>query len=304
MATDVIAAEDYILKFEIVPGRYPEVDSVAKALTAWVEVLRASAEAVDPASLLSVELAGVENGSQLFKLLFRKLEAEGQRIKEGGKEFPLVSKAAIALGGLIGGTVITVGITTALTPDPRIPADQMAVFNQMNENLAKSVKLQEKSMQFYETLQDEPAFESIKVLRGYDRVPFYEVPRSEFAARGGLWGGDIEEATPQFETRKAIWDVTLIKPALIAEPRRWTFARDGLEFTALMSDPMVLQAIHDKTLPIQIAEGVMMKIEVSYRERFDGTTWIPIPASRKVKKVLYPLPPPPSSPLFPSAGRP
>src|SRR3546814_17968937 len=100
---------------------------------------------------------------------------------------------------------------------------------------------------------------------GANNEVVYSVPRIEFATRSGVWAEE-----PQLEAitakRTAVWDVVLIKPVLIPEPRRWRFAREGLEFSALMQDASVLQAIHDKTLPMQLAEGVMMKVEMNYRE--------------------------------------
>lgn len=289
-----MAEADLILKFEITPGLNPEAESVAAALDAWVDVLRAAAAVVAPGESLAVELVGVEPGSQVFKLALRKLEDVAQRVKKGGDEFPLVSKAAMTLGGLIGGTMIIVSITNSMTPDPRIPDDQMAVFEEMNRNLAESLELQRESARFWGIMQDEPAFKQVDVLRGFDRSPVYEVPREEFAERSGLWSGDGAQLHETVETRRATWDVILVKPVLVPEERRWTFAREGLEFSALMTDKAILQAIHERTLPLQIAEGISMKIDVQYRERFDGKAWRPVSGSHRVKRVISPTPPPPA----------
>jgi hypothetical protein len=299
-----VAEVDLILKFEIAPGRSPEAESVAEALTAYVEVLRSAAAIVEPGASLSVELVAVEPGSQMFKLALRKLEDTAERVKSGAGEFPLVSKAAMALAGLIGGTMVVVSITNAMTPDPRLPEDQMVVLEEMNRNLAESVELQRESARFWGVMQDEPAFERLDVLRGFDQKPIYQVPRSEFAERSGIWSGDVQEEAPDVETRRATWDVVLVKPVLVPEQRRWTFAREGLEFSALMTDKSILQAIHDKTLPIQMAEGISMKIEVQYRERFHGNAWLPVPGSHRVRRVLHPLPPRTLGPLFAAPDRP
>lgn len=291
--------EDIILRFEIAPGKSPEADSVAQAISAFVEVLRTAAGVIEPESGLSVELVGVEPGSQMFKLALRKVHGAAEQIAAGAADYPLYKKAAIALGSLIGGTVIVVSITNAMTPDPRIPPDQMAVFEQMNQRMAESVELQRQSARFWGIMQDEPAFDQVDVLNGFDRSPVYQVPRSEFAERSGLWSGDgQDEISATVERRTATWDVILVKPVLVPEQRRWTFAREGLEFSALMADKTVLQAIHDRTLPLQLAEGVAMKIEVQYRERYDGKAWLPVPGSHKVRRVLSPRPPVSSSPLF------
>lgn len=295
----VSPAEDIILRFGIAEGRNPQANSVAEALAAFVEVLQSAAEVVDPETRLSVELVGVEPGSQMFKLALRKVHEFGEQVEAGADQYPLYKKAAIALGGLIGGTMVV----NAVTPDPRIPEDQMVVFQEMNQNVAASVQLQRDSARFWGINHDDPAIEHVDVLNGFDRSPIYQVPRVEFADRSGLWTGDSDEIATTTEPRTATWDVILVKPVLVPERRRWTFAREGLEFSALMTDKAVLQAIHERTLPIQLAEGFPMKIEVQYRERFEGNAWLPVPGSHRVKRVIAPRPEVGSGPLF-AAGPP
>lgn len=294
-----MANADLILKFELVPGRSPDADNAAQALAAWVDLLRAAVSAIEPGTEVKIELVGVEKGSQTFLFAMRRVEQFGADVLDGMSEFPLIKKAVIALGGLVTSTAIIVGVTNVLTPDPRIPDDQMAVFEEQRDLLRESVELQREQARFYGTLQNEPAYDRIDVLNGeYARI--YTIPRDQFAARSGLWAEDTEVFTLRTEPRSAVWDVVLIKPVLVPQPRRWRFAKEGLEFSALMQDANVLQAIHNRTLPVQVAEGVMMKVQVDYREAYDGKVWIPVSGSHKIKKVLHPLPPVALGPLFPS----
>ncbi|EPR14178.1 hypothetical protein M527_29120 [Sphingobium indicum IP26] len=296
--------EDYILKFNLVPGLYPRAEAVAEAIIAYVDTVRTAAGLIDPMAQVAVEIVGVEEGSQIFKLALRRMESAGERMKRGADEYPLVGKAAMALGSMIASAVVGQVIVNAISPDPRIPDDQMEVFQNIEEDLRDSVELQRQSADLFGGLQAEPAFMSVQILSN-TRVPIITVPRDEFALRGGVFTPNPEPEPDRIENRVAVWDVTLIKPALIPEKRRWTFARDGIEFSALMVDQAVLDAIHNKTLPIQIAEGVVVKIEIQYRERYSGSTWITDPASRRVTRLLQPLPPAsPSLPLFPASGRP
>jgi hypothetical protein len=288
---------DVILKFQIAEGRSPDALNAADALAAWVDVLRAAASVVEPGIAIRITLVGVEDGSQVFKLAIERAEQFLHDLTEGMKEFPLVSKAAMALGGLITGTAITVLVTNAMTPDVRIPDDQMKVFEEQRDLLKESVDLQRQQNRFYGILQEEPAYQSIEVLHP-DMTVSYVIPRSEFGPRSGLWTDTVEENAPKAESRTATWDVTLIKPVLVPVPRRWRFAREGLEFSAEMADQNILQAIHDGTLPIQIAEGVTMKVEVTYREIYSGTSWMPVAGSHRIKRVLHPLPPLPLGTLF------
>lgn len=296
---------DLILRFEIEVGKTPDAENVARALLAWIDVLKTAGAIVEPGTDLQVGLVGVEDGSDIFKLSLRKVRKLGQEIKQGAEDFPLVSKAAISLGGLVGSTLVIASITNAVTPDPRIPDDQMAVIERSTELMEESVELQKVQMRYYGILQDEPAIESIDVIRPFDNKIIYTVPRHEFAERSGLWSGDAEEEIYiSAETRTVTWDVVLIRPVLVPEPRRWGFAKDGIEFSALMSDRHFLVALHDKTLQVQMAEGIRMRIEVKYREEHNGEAWIPVPYSHRVTRVLDPLPPAAPAPLFANPGPP
>lgn len=297
---------DIILRFEIVDGMVPDAEKVAKALLAWIDLMKVAGEVVEPGTHLEVGLAGVEDGSDIFKFILRKSEDHAALLRDGSSDYPLISKAAMALGALIGGTIIGVSITNAITPDPRIPEDQMEVFRQSNRLLEESVELQREQNRYYGILHDEPAINSVQTIRAYDNLVMYSIPKDEFAARSGLWTGSDESEAVELrtETRTAIWDVILIKPVLVPEPRRWGFSRDGIEFSALMSDQNILEAIHNKTLPVQMAEGIKMRLEIKYREEWDGASWRPVLYSHKVSRVLDPLPPSAPIPLFAGTGSP
>lgn len=297
-----MAEEDFVLKFEIANDRSPSADNVAQALSTFVEILERAAAILEPDSALDVKLVGVEDASQGFRLFLKRLEGHAERVKSGADEYPLISKAAMALATLVGGTLVV----NAITPDGRIPDDQMETLEEIRELLEESVEIQKLNQKYYGILQDEPAIDSAKLLEGKTRRVVYDVPRVEFAPRSGLWTGDDEPTDDVIESRQAVWDVVLIRPVAVPEPRNWRFARDGLEFSATMKDKAILQAIHDKTLPIQLAEGVTMKIYVTYRERREGSAWVPVPGSHVVKEVLEPRPKIalPSGGLFAAPDRP
>jgi len=290
---------DFTLRFELEASRSPDADHVADALKAWVEIVRTAGSVIDPDSEIRVELVAVQPGSQKFLLALKKAEEFADNVTKGASDYPLLSKAAMALGALVGGTLIS----NAVTPDPRIPEDQMDVFVGLQNELRESNELERQSQRFYGILQEEPAIAGIEVLRGPEQTPFYRVPRREFSERSGMWGPEAQ-VVYEPRSRTARWKVTLIKAVFVPKPRRWTFSRDGLEFSATMEDPRVLEAIRNRNLPIKIAEGVSMEVEVTYREEYDGKAWVPIAESRRVTKLLKPLPPPPVTPLFGSPDLP
>lgn len=295
-----MAEPDLVLEFEIEKGRSPNLENVARALLAWNDAVQAAAAAIDPNAKIVVELVAVEHGSQRFKQILRRTEEIAQTVEEGGQEYPLLWKGSKALAKCIAGGIVLAGITYAVTPD-----DQTEVLEEIRDILRQDQATVQSSQSFYEILQEEPAISVLEVFEGDGTTPMYRVPRSEFGHRSGLFQPQEEDEDIELiKPRTVTWEVVLVKPVLVGKPRRWTFARDGIEFSALMTDRAVLQALHDKTLTIPFAEGVMMQIEVTYKERLEGDAWLPVPDTRKVTRVLSPRVPTPPAPLFSSANRP
>jgi hypothetical protein len=297
-----MADPDVTLRFDVKPGEVPNAENVIRALAAYIDILKAAGKAIDPGSVMEVGLAGVEDGSDIFKLTLRRCESAASHLAGGMKEYPHLSKVAITLGGLIATSVVVVAIENALSDDTLLSDEQMHVFEENNRLLRESTELRRREMEFYGILQEEPAYDAIEFIRPYgDQVP-HRVPRSEFAERSGIWGDQSEVIEdPTTRPASAVWDVILIKPTLVPEPRRWRFARDGIEFSALMGDRNFLEALHAQTLQVTLAEGIKMRIKVEYRETHDGENWIPERGSHRIVAVLDPLPPPPPSLLFPGS---
>ncbi len=285
-----MAEPDLVLEFEIAKGRSPDIENVARALLAWNDAVHAAVAAISPEARVVVELVGVEHGSQRFKQVFRFLEDAAEAFEEGGKEYPLIFKHSKALAKLIGGGILMAILINAIVPD-----DQKEILEEIRDLLSDDPEVQQRSEEFYGTLQDEPSIAGVEIYEGDSKLPIYSVSRSEFAKKSGLFQVVSDDTQDdRVEQRVATWDVILIRPVLVGKPRRWTFAKDGLEFSAEMTDKAVLAAIREKTLTIPFAEGVMMKIDVTYTEEFDGSVWRPIAKSRKVTRVVSPrvsLPP-------------
>lgn len=298
-----MAEADVVLKLEIVKGRVPDAENVANAILAWVDLLKVAGSVIDPHSEVRVGLSGVEDGSDVFKFALDRAERFAGQLAAGSSEYPLVSKAVMSLAAMVGGTVLGALAVDIVLPDPRIPDDQMAVFEEQRDLMARSVELQTQQMRFYGILDREPAIERIDVIRPYDDQTIYSVPRNQFAERSGVWG-PAEPITPAVRPQTGRWDVILLRATLVPEPTRWRFVRDGLEFSARMEDRLFLAALHNRTLPIQMAEGIEMTVEVAYREVFDGNVWLPVPGSHRVVRVLNPLPPAATVPLFPDPSAP
>lgn len=291
---------DLVLEFEIENGRSPDIENVARALLAWNEAVQAAVAAIDPRARVVVELSGVEPGSQRFKQALRFLEDMAEAVEEGGQDYPLIFQHTKALAKLICGGILMAAVLHQVMPD-----DHLKVLEEIRDGLKNNPEVQRHSQDFYETLQNEPTIAKVEVYEGNAEFPTYSVPRAEFAFKSGFFGGaSLASPEDREEDRIATWDVVLIRPVLVGKPRRWTFAREGVEFSATMADQAVLEAVRDKTLPIPFAEGVMMKIEVIYKERFDGAVWRPIAKTRTVRRVLSPRITLPPGALFTEADRP
>lgn len=285
-----MAAPDLVLEFQIDVGRSPDIEKVARALLAWNEAVQSAVRAIDPTAVAVLELTGVEHGSQRFKQALRFLEGAANQIEDGGAEFPIIYKSLKALAKLIAGGILMAAMLGEVIPD-----EQLEELQEIRKLLESDAEFRRNSERFYENLQDEPAISEVSVYEGSSVEPLYSVPRSEFFIKSGLFRVENEyNILDHEEERVATWEVVLIKPVLVGKPRRWTFARDGVEFSATMNDQTVLNAIKDRSASIPFAEGVMMRIEVAYKEQYDGQVWRAIPKTRIVRKVLSPriiLPP-------------
>lgn len=295
-----MADVDLVLEFEIEPGRSPDLENVARALLAWNEAVHATIQAISPGAKVVVELSGVEHGSQRFKQVLRVVEDAAAAVEDGGKEFPIVYRQVKALVKLIGGSLLGAAVISAALPD-----GQEERLDEIIQLLEDNTYRQQKAEEFYDTLQSEPAIAAVEFYEGDSSSPTFIVDRSEFGLRIGLFKiFSLEDEIGKEEVRIAHWDVVLIAPVLIGMPRRWKFAKDGIEFSATMADEAVLAAIRDKSLTIPFAEGVMMKIEVTYTERYDGAVWRIIAKTRKVVRVLSPRVTLPPGALFADTDRP
>ena len=278
--------EQFVLHFEVAEGRYVDTDVAARALLDWVHLVRATVAEVDPTQILEIEIAGVEMGSTRFPQLLRFLEIQAQAIGEGLSEYPYLKGIAAASALTIIGAVSGSVADAILQPSEqviRLSDEDRATL----EKISQSTSVKQASRRFYKTLEQDSAITGVGVADSWDqRKPDIIIPRSEFPARSGLW--DAADQVPEERKITDIWDVVLVKPALLSKPHAWTFSRDGLTFNAQMHDANFLSALKDGRVPLTLQEGVIMRVEVEYIEKQDGQIWSTDPRSRRIVKVLSP----------------
>lgn len=103
-----------------------------------------------------------------------------------------------------------------------------------------------------------------------------------------MW--QVVDAPPAERMARNIWDVILLKASFVNRPARWTFLRDSLPFSAKMDDRNFLAAIRDGRVPITLQEGVMMRLEIEFKEQQDGQVWRALDNTRRITRVLNPQP--------------
>lgn len=250
-----------------------------------------AADAIDPLDRVVVELIGIEEGSLTFRQMLKRVEHIATDVVGGASDYPQLKKLAIGLALSTGGAALQAGMAK-LAQDPvqkvELSETDRRLLTGLNDQVAASRKVQIASRRFLQSVEKDPAVTDVVVSESPGGSVLVEIPRSEFAERGGLW--DAEEEAPAERTTRDVWDVVLLRAPFVPKPRRWSFLRDGIPVSARMEDKSFLRAIRDGRVPIALQEGVLMRIEVEFIERQEGRVWFADDGSRRVVQVLAPLP--------------
>jgi hypothetical protein len=274
-----------------VPGQYPDTSVAARALLDWADLARATIAAINPNDRLALEIAGVVHGSARFPQVLKVLEGQAADIRHAWAEYPALKSIVVGAAHTLYTSVIAASVSIAMQPDEqvvRLSDQDRAILEDMRDRAAADPQVQAASKRLYRTLENDPTITGIGTAPSWESGAIYVVPKSEFAERGGLW--ESQQDGPQTRFDREIWDVTLLRPALVSKPQAWQFTRGGLKFSAQMADPNFLLAMRDGLIPLNLQEGVMMRVEVEYQSVLNGQVWEAQPRTRKVVRVLSPLP--------------
>jgi hypothetical protein len=290
------AYSEIVLHFEVAADRHPDTAVIAQALIDWVGLVRDAARAISPEGKIELTLVGNDVGSLRFPQVLKFIEGGLQNIDGAWVEYPLLKKAALGSAHVLAAAAIGLAVQSAATPEVQkveLSAEDRKILERMEVKIAESAEVKSSSRRFYETVSKDPAITGVGVAQDRQSLPSVIVPNTQFAERSGLFTQEIDEIPGRKVTD--VWDVVLIKAAFSHKQYRWNFSRDGLNFSAVMQDAIFLDAIKDGRVPINIQEGVVMKVEVEYTERLNGQVWESVPSSRRIKKVISPIPTPPKS---------
>jgi hypothetical protein len=284
-------SSELTLRLGLYEGRNANAAIAAESLLAWVYLVEEAARAINPHELVVVELVGTAEGSLKLKSLLKCANDAVGSIKEGAAEYPHLRTLAAGLALAVGPVLLDRAIPENLIVEADAQSEAKSA-----ERVAQSQAVQLAKRRLLQTVEKDPAVDGITVED--DEGVVAEVPRSAFPEREGLF--QIEEAAPAERTTRDVWDAVLLKATFAPKRRRWTFLRGGLPFSALMDDAKFLQAIREGRVPIALQEGVSMRLEIEFTEKQDGQVWVPIQKTRRVVRVLQPVPMTPEA----MAGRP
>lgn len=285
-----MSESDLSLYFQLRKGEKADLEVVAAAALAWVESLRAAAQAIDPDADLRVEIVDAEESSLSIRTLLKwfetHVEQRLERFERGGQKLPRTKKLAVALGAFL---IFTAPQTfdfyfgeDEFTKEDREKLDELVKIAKDNKDVQAARR------RFYRAIEREPAITAVGIKETQEGPPVAMVPSNMFAEGGGLW--DQEEESVRERITRPVVDVVLVKPALVHTPRAWTFKPDGLpEFEAVMRDPEILQSMQ-AGLPQNLREGIRLRVRLEVREVMVDGQWRLVRGGRSVTKVIGPTP--------------
>lgn len=288
--------EQIVLHFETAPGRFPDSRIAAQALIDWITLAEATAAAIAPNSRLHIEIiGGATAGSTRFPQVLRWADDRVSDIKLAWDEYPHLKSLVVGGAHTLWTASVAAGVTLLAQPDEqkvRLSDADRQIVRGMEEEAAQSPVVAVAIRQLYATLDREPAISGVGVSDSWEKRPSVIVPRSEFPERSGLW--QLEVPAPEERVVRDEWIVVLLRPVLQSSPHAWRFSRDGLPFSAMMHDAQFLAAMREGRIPLNLQEGVTMRVEVEHTDRLNGQIWEPLPRSWRVVRVLSPTPLPSS----------
>lgn len=274
-------SSELTLRLGLYDGRNANAAVAAESLLAWVYLVEEAAKAINPHEPVVVELVGTAEGSLKLKSLLKRANDAVGAIQEGAAEYPHLRSLAIGLALAVGPVLLDRAI-----PDNKATEVSDQSKEKQAERVAQSAAVKLTQRRLLQAVEKDPAVNGITVEDDIGVV--LEVPRSAFPEREGLW--QMEEAAAAERVTRDVWDAVLLKATFAPKRRRWTFLRGGLPFSALMDDAQFLQAIREGRVPIALQEGVLMRLEIEVVEKQDGQLWVPIQNTRRVVRVLQPIP--------------
>lgn len=275
------------LYFRLQQNETADLEIISEAAIAWVETLRAIAQAVDPDSDVKVDLVNVDQSSAIFNTLVewfdRNVDPHLDRVARGYERQPRSRKLVMALAVF---TITTAYPTYDTYFGDDYDEEDRERLRRIEEQTRHNPAVTTARTKFFRIVEREPTIEAVGIKEEPTSDPIVLIDSSSFEHDDGLFA--IESDVPE-RIQQAVIEVVLVKPALVHTPRAWTFKPDGLpEFDAVMRDAKVLHAIQSRSFPSQMREGVRMTIRIETREILVDGKWKLVRGGRSVMRVIDP----------------
>ncbi|MDR7103046.1 hypothetical protein [Croceicoccus sp. BE223] len=267
------------LKFELAADRSADLEIISEAAIAWVEALRAAAQAVDEKTDVRVRLVNVERRSALFNVL-------GEWFDRAADKWEAAPRRAKLIRALTIFTIVSGYPTYQAYFGDGFGEEERKQLDRIEAACQKDPAVTAARQKFFRVIEREPAVTAVSLKAHPDAEPYATIPSTEFAEAGGLFMP--EEELPSERVGRTVMEVVLVKPALVAKPRNWTFKLEGFgEFDAVMRDPVVLQTVGSNGLD-GMKEGMRMTVRIETREVLSNGKWRPSRNGRSIIRVISP----------------
>lgn len=271
------------LYFRLEDGHSADLEIIAEAAIAWVETLRAAAQAVFPESDVKVELVNVDQSSAIFNTLVDWFDRNADQIARGYERQPRGRKLVLALSVF---TITAAYPTYDVIFGDDFTAEDRLMLKRIEEQTRNNPAVRTARGKFYRIVERERVIQAVGIKEKPTSDPIVLKDSKSFEHDDGLF--TVETDIPERVTQ-SVHEVVLVKPALVHTPRSWTFKPDGLpEFDAVMRDGKVLNAIQTRGFPEQMREGIRMTIRIETREVLVEGQWKLVRGGRSVMRVIDP----------------
>lgn len=281
--------EQLTLYFQLKPETLADLETSAEVSIAWSRALKAAAAALDPEGELIVEIIDADEGSLNVNAALRwvrvHLDPTAARIERSSQRMPKTFRMALALAGFL---IFDVG-TAVLTyfPADEWSDEERAEIHKQIQRIHDDNQFRERKRELFKAAERDPKVRALGVKETPRGPALAIVEGQHFAEASGLFAE--QEADLPERTTSTIVEVVLVKPALVAQPRAWTFEQVGLgQFDAIMADAKVIAAMRDKGLPERLREGIPMRLRLEVHEVAYNGEWRVARRGRVITKVLSP----------------
>lgn len=303
-APDTLAAPEAApvsLYLDLEDGRKPDLEVVARASLAFAAAIRETAHITDPSIAVRVELHSGTDGSLSLNTAIRAVQTAGARAVTRESLIAVATTAATWFTLETGRWSYEKILDHAagMHEGARLSEtelDRIAV--RVTENIEKRTA-HRKVEGVYHELEADPAIRGVGVPKLPGTRPEIIVPRSEFSRRA-VGMEFVESAEIVKRTRRTHERVTLIRPVLVAGPRRWQFSGIEGQFGASIKDQTFLDNLLNGHIAVPMVAGIQLDIDLDTTEEKQNDVWVIV--DRTITRVgeihppaiqgTLPLPPP------------